>query len=168
MPSILFVCTANQFRSPFAAACLRDLVQEGGVPGDWRVESAGTWATPGLPAAATALRAAQQRGLSGLETHVSRPVNAQLLDDFDLILVMELGHLEGISSEFPNVVGRVMLLSEVTDRATFNIPDPFQPGGDPEAVVSQLQTLIQRGFWRILELAETQHDRRAGGAERTG
>jgi len=160
MPSVLFVCTANQFRSPIAAACLLDAIHRRRPPGDWKVESAGTWATPGLPAAAAALQAAKPLELQGLESHVSRSVSQELLDDFDLILVMERGHLEGISSEFRSAAGRVMLLSEAADDAAFNIPDPFGPGGNAEQVVFKLQALIQRGFQRILERAQAQHDSR--------
>ena len=167
MPSVLFVCTANQFRSPIAAACLLDAIHRRRPPGDWKVESAGTWATPGLPAAATALQAAKPLELQGLESHVSRSVSQELLDDFDLVLVMERGHLEGISSEFPSAAGRVMLLSEVVDGAAVNIPDPFGPGGNAELVVSQLHDLIHEGFWRILQRAQAERDgrRRPGEGE---
>jgi protein-tyrosine phosphatase len=160
MPSILFVCTANQFRSPIAAACLLDLIQKGNLAGEWKVESAGTWTSAGLPAAATALQAAERLGFRGLQGHLSRQVSQKLLDEFDLILVMEGGHLEGISSEFPSVMGRITLLSQVADGVAFNVPDPFGPGGNAELVVSQLQALIQKGFQRILELAQAQHDRK--------
>ena len=48
MTSILFLCTANQIRSPFAAAYFKQLLQHTSY-NNWLVDSAGTWATPGLP-----------------------------------------------------------------------------------------------------------------------
>src|SRR5271157_1892556 len=109
MPSVLFVCTANQFRSPIAAACLINFIRQEDTPKKWRVESAGTWTKPGLPVSPLALQIAQQLGLRGLESHITHQVSQELLDEFDLILVMESGHLEAIASEFHNVFGRLMM-----------------------------------------------------------
>jgi protein-tyrosine phosphatase len=157
MPSVLFVCTANQFRSPFAAACLIDFIQQVNPLEKWRVESAGTWTKPGLPASPLALQNAHRLGLRGLEVHITRQVNQELLDQFDLILVMETGHLEAIASEFPNVLGRMMLLSEIVDGTPYSILDPADQGSDPDEVASELQMLIQRGGRKILKLAKTLH-----------
>lgn len=49
MPSVLFACTANRFRSPIAAARFSHCLQNEVDVQDWRVGSAGTWAEPGLP-----------------------------------------------------------------------------------------------------------------------
>ncbi|MCJ7585645.1 MAG: hypothetical protein MUO30_12870 [Anaerolineales bacterium] len=157
MPSILFVCTANQFRSPIAAACLIDFIHPENPLEKWRVESAGTWTKPGLPTSPLALKIAHRLGLRGLEGHITRQVTQELLDQFDLILVMETGHLEAIASEFPNVVGRMMLLSEIVDGAPYSILDPADQGSDPDDVASELQMLIQKGGSKILDLAKTFH-----------
>ena len=157
MPFVLFVCTANQFRSPIAAACLIDFIRQENSPGKWRVESAGTWTKPGLPAASLALQIAQRFGLRGLESHVTQEVSQELLDQFDLILVMEINHLEAIASEFHNVFGRLMLLSEIVDGIPYNILDPSAPGNDPNEAASELQILIQRGGNKILDFAQSLH-----------
>ena len=160
MPSVLFVCTANQFRSPIAAACLIDFIRHENPPGKWRVESAGTWTKPGLPASSIALQIAQRFGLRGLESHVTQEVSQELLDQFDLILVMETNHLEAIGSEFHHVHGRLMLLSEIVDGIAYNIVDPANPDNDPDEVASELQMLIQRGGNKILKLAKSLHSAR--------
>jgi protein-tyrosine phosphatase len=157
MPFILFVCTANQFRSPIAAACLINFIRRENSPEKWKVESAGTWTKPGLPAAPLALQIAQRLGLHGLESHITRQVSQELLDQVDLILVMETGHLEAIASEFPNVYGRLMLLSEIVDGIPYDILDPADRGNDPNEVVSELQMLIQRGGNKILDWAHSFH-----------
>ncbi len=128
------------------------------------MESAGTWAQAGLPAAPSALQAAQRLGIHGLETHVTREVSQGLFDNFDLILVMEQGHREAISGEFPNVADRLMLLSEAVDGVAVGIPDPFELGGNPEQVAAELQALIYKGRQRILELAHA----RQGGRHSVG
>ena len=157
MPSILFVCTANQFRSPIAAACLINSIPKENSPEKWKVGSAGTWAKPGLPASSLALQIAHRLGLRGLESHVTQEVSQELLDQFDLILVMETNHLEAIASEFHNVFGRLMLLSEIVDGIPYSILDPSDPGNDPNEVASELQLLIQRGGNKILDFAQSLH-----------
>lgn len=162
MPSVLFVCTANQFRSPLAVAGLRDLVEKENLPEEWRVDSAGTWTKPGLPASTLAVQIARRLGLRGLEDHVTRQVDRELLENSDLILVMERGHLEAINSEFPFDSGRLRLLSQIVDGKQYDIPDPAYQADDPDEVASQLITIVQRGGSRILQLARSLHgDRQA-------
>ncbi len=153
MPSILFVCTANQFRSPLAAACMNEFIGTMQGTEKWRVESAGTWAQPGFPAAPQAVKAAERLGLNGLEAHRSRPVDQSLLDGFDLIVTMETGQLEGICSEFHSAASRVRLLSEIVEGISYNIPDPFRSDDDPQEVAADLHELIKKGGGRILDLA---------------
>ena len=157
MPSILFVCTANQFRSPIAAASLINFIRRENLPGNWIVESAGTWTKPGLPVSPLALRIAQGLGLCGLECHVTQVVSQELLDQFDLILVMDSGHLEAIDNEFPNICGRLILLSEFVDGISYDIVDPADPNNGPDEVACELQMLIQRGANKILDFAQSLH-----------
>src|SRR6266511_4333719 len=104
MPSILFVCSANQFRSPIAAACLIKNIKQVNRERKWIVESAGTWTSTGLLMPDFALQVGNQLGLDGLSNHQTRQVDQKLLNEFDLIIVMEIGHKEAISHEFPWVV----------------------------------------------------------------
>ena len=157
MPSVLFVCTANQFRSPLAAAGLRDFVDKENPPEEWMVHSAGTWTKPGLPASTIAVQIARRLGLRGLEDHVTRQVDRELLEQSDLILVMERSHLEAIKSEFRSDAGRLKLLSQIVDGNQYDVPDPNQQTGDPDEVASQLVTMVQRGGSRILQLARDLH-----------
>ena len=155
MPSILFVCTANQFRSPIAAACLLQSIDRENTDAKWTVESAGTWTTPGMPAAKIALQIANQLRLTGLDCHLTRQLDQQLLEQFDLIIVMEAGHKEAISSEFPSICKKVYLLSELVDDFAYDIPDPVEPGINPSDVGQELQKILARGKEKILHLAMT-------------
>jgi protein-tyrosine phosphatase len=157
MPSILFVCSANQFRSPLAAAFLRKLLETDKSTKEWRVESAGTWTKPGLPASTAAIRIVDHLGLPGLNTHRTRQVSSELLDKYDLILVMEQGQREAIASEFPSAIDRTRLLTEVVDGLPYDIPDPVGLKNDLRDVASELQELIEKGGDYILKLAESLH-----------
>ena len=153
MPSILFVCTANRFRSPLAAAFLiKSMGKSSGETG-WRVESAGTWTEPGLPASAAAITIGEQLDLPGLKSHLTRQVSKELLDGYDLVLTMERGQLEAILSEFRDASGRTMLLSEVVDGLPYDIPDPIDLSNDPGEVASELEALIDKGADKILKTA---------------
>jgi protein-tyrosine phosphatase len=155
MPSVLFVCTGNQFRSPIAAAAfMKKLNDEGGAEG-WRVESAGTWASIDHPPLPMALQAAALCGLS-LEGHKIRSVEASILSCADLILVMERGQKEAILSEFPGVGKKVFLLSEVAEGMDFDIPDPLASEEDlSEEIAKEVCALVGKGFHKICELAQT-------------
>ena len=153
MPAILCVCTANQFRSPLAAACLLAEIQSAQPAGLWRVESAGTWAEPGRPAALPALEAARRLGLAGLEAHRTRPVARELLAEFDLILVMEAGQKEALSIEFPACKPRLRLLSAAAGFPPSDLPDPAWPGVNGEQVALEIQRLVRQGLPHLLGLA---------------
>jgi len=155
MPSILFVCTANQFRSPIAAVCLLKNIEQENTDGKWIVESAGTWASAGLFAPDFALQAASQLGLDGLDCHQTRQIDQQLLNEFDLIIAMEIGQKEAIGTEFPMVARRLYLLSEIVDDISYDIPDPTDPGINPNDIGREIYNLIERGKENILDLAES-------------
>jgi protein-tyrosine phosphatase len=154
MPSILFVCTANQFRSPIAAACFWQQVAGQEDAQEWQVESAGTWAQAGLPAPDFAVKAAASVGVRGLRGHRTRQVDAALLERFDLVMVMESGHKESLCAEFPSVCERVYLLAGIVDDLAYDIPDPARRGVDPAVVASIISDLIAKGKDRIIRLVE--------------
>lgn len=154
MPSLLFICTANQFRSPIAAACLLKNIKNPPTKGHWIVESAGTWTKNGRRAPEITLKVASQLGLDGLDHHLSRQVDQKLLNGFDLIIVMEISQKEAICSEFPSVCGRLYTLSEIVDGIVYDISDPAYSGISSNDVGRELYMLIAKGNEKILQLAE--------------
>jgi len=96
---VLVVCSANQCRSPMALALIESRVRAAGLSGAVQVRSAGTWAEPGHPATAQAIAEMQSRGID-LSEHRSREVDADLMAEADLVLVMTDGHRQALAAEF--------------------------------------------------------------------
>lgn len=152
MPFVLFVCTANRFRSPLAAAFFRGALKNSAGEDAWRVDSAGTWAAPGLPPLAEVSLIARKYGLD-LTWHRSKPVTEALLSASDLILVMESGHREALQAEFPSVDGRIFLLSQAAEDRTYDIPDLTDSVDAMFEIAANLSDLIQMGSENICRLA---------------
>lgn len=154
MPSVLFVCTANHYRSPIAAALFKAKLSAERRPGRWDIRSAGTWTIPDLPPTPLASRLARRCGLS-LQGHRTSLVSGAQLMNTDLILVMEAGHKEALLAEFPFIVGRVFLISEVVDQIRYDVPDPAHSPEQIEKFLRELCQLVERGYETICELAES-------------
>ena len=153
MPSVLFVCTANRFRSPLAAAFFRDSLQRHPEPGSWHVDSAGTWTVPGLPALPEVVLFAGNHGLD-LARHRSKAVTEDLLRANDLILVMGGGQQEALQVEFPAFSERIHLLSQAAEGRTYDIPDLADSAESLLEIGDHLGELIQSGSGNICRLAE--------------
>jgi protein-tyrosine phosphatase len=156
MPSVLFVCTANRFRSPLAAALFNKLLQADAVQGSWMVASAGTWAEPGQPVLPNVAEVGRAYALD-LSAHRSNRLCEQLLSEFDLILVMQSSQREALQSEFPSLYKQIYLLSEVVERRFYDIPDSSDSRQGIADVSRDLNELIRRGFHSICVLATYLH-----------
>ena len=157
MRSVLFVCTANRFRSPIVEASFRELLCKQGVEKDWLVGSAGTWTQPGLTVLPSADWMRTQLGLE-LAGHCSRPVSRDLLASQDLILVMERNQKEALGVDFPEIRPRLFLLAAFSGGPLFDILDPFQSQEQTEAacleVAQALRKLVLQSFQAICLQAE--------------
>lgn len=148
MPSILLVCTANICRSPMAQVILLASLPE---DQEWRVESAGTWALEDMPPAANTQLVLEKRGLSAAQ-HRARSVSKELVEQFDLILVMEPGQKEALQVEFPQAAGRIYLVSEMIG-LEYTIPDPFRKSlQDFEDTAAEFEAIFSQGMVNILQL----------------
>ena len=160
MPSVLFVCTANRFRSPLAAALFAKALRANREQDAWSVASAGTWAQPGQPVLSVVSKVARTYGLD-LSAHRSTRVSEQLLSEFDLILVMQTSQKEALQSEFPSHYEQIYLFSDVVERRIYNIPDSSGSIRGVTEVSADLDELIRRGFQSISILATYLHNVKA-------
>ena len=150
MPSVLFVCTANICRSPMAMAIWQYKVAD--EFRNWVIESAGTWALVGEPAAQNTQFVLANMGLD-VGSHRARSVSRELLGQFKLILTMERGHKEALQTEFPEARERVYLLSEMIDEK-FDIRDPYRgPIIEYQDTEKEIEKILSQGYERICELS---------------
>ena len=161
MASILFVCTANRFRSPIAALYFAMEVVRRGDDQKINVSSAGTWAGSGMPAMPKAVELGKKYDLN-LTYHKSRVVTEEILSMADLIIVMEAGHKESITHEFPETGGRVFLLTEIAGKMPIDVLDPYGNRRAPaEYVMQEIIELIDEGYGQIIDLALKMEGKRA-------
>ena len=150
MPNILFVCHANRFRSVLAAEYFRTLIGGEAKKADWTVSSAGVWATEGVSPLRQAIQfaAAKQMDVSQVR---SREINAKLVAEADLILVMEESQREAISIEFPDAKNKTCLLSTIALGENFDIPDPIlSPDEDPDVIAEEILEILNSGYQKII------------------
>jgi protein-tyrosine-phosphatase len=150
--SVLFVCTANRIRSVMAESILREMVAQNDPENEWRIGSAGTWAGDGLPPMPLAMKAMKAQGID-ISGHRSRSVDTTPLDDYALILVMERGHKESLSWEFPELTNRIHLVSEMIGEE-YDVGDPVSGGvQDHVHAADVIRQLLRNGYERIRDLS---------------
>lgn len=119
--SILIVCTGNICRSPIAERLLRCKFQ------NKIIDSAGTGALIDHAADNTAIEISKKYGLD-LSNHKGRQITSAMIREYDLILVMEKGHIEKICTISPESRGKTMLLGHWIDIK--EIPDPYRKSNE--------------------------------------
>jgi len=110
---ILFVCTANQIRSPFAERLMREGLHArfGPVADAVAVTSAGTHATPGRPIWPEAAAELARRGVSAAG-HTSRQLIRTMIRRANVVLAAERTHRDQVTALWPEALNRVYTLRE--------------------------------------------------------
>ena len=170
MPSVLFVCTANRFRSPLAAGIFQKALAEEerervaswnvGKASDWDVASAGLQAMPLQPVLPDVLEAASLLGID-LSDHRSQRVQDLDLSGWDLIVVMQESHRIALQDQYPELQERIYLLSHVVEYESYDIPDVHNSPQGVMGVCAVLNELIRRSLSYICVLAIALHNKRA-------
>ena len=109
-----------------------------------KIESAGLGALVGHGADDAAQSLMKAKGVD-ISEHRARQLNSNLLNEFDLVLVMETGHIDAIHQMSPSSKGRVHLLGKWSD---FEIPDPYKQSQRAFEVALEL---IERGIDEWME-----------------
>ncbi len=115
--SVVFICYGNIIRSPMAEAVFR------GSNSGIRVGSAGTSATPGKSVDARAAQVAREFDVS-LDGHRARRLSPEIVESTDLLVVMDYLNYVAVEKEFPEAMGKVILLAG-TSNGPVEIDDPY-------------------------------------------
>lgn len=114
---ILVVCVGNICRSPSGEYLLKSLLPQK------KIASAGLGALVGKPADKMACLVAEEHGIN-LSGHIAQQLSAEVCRDFDLILVMEKGHIGAVTDIALEARGKTMLFSHWVGKQ--DIPDPYR------------------------------------------
>lgn len=126
---ILFVCTANICRSPFAEHLARKLALERGIT-DVTFSSAGVLATDGAVCTPTSLQAGKKWGLE-MGSHLANGITDASLEAADLVVVMEEEQGRSVRDLYPDWPrSRIQNLASYATgpRRPTSIPDPHRAG----------------------------------------
>jgi len=153
MKTILFVCTANQCRSPMAEGLMRHKLEREGRADEIRAASAGVDALNGCRATGNAIHTMAERGID-IAAHRSRAITADILEDAALILTMERAHANAIRTLFPAHAPRVYLLTQMAG-LDGDVDDPV--GGTLERynhTAQEIERLIETGYANMMQWVE--------------
>lgn len=144
--TVLFVCTGNTCRSPMAVGLLRELAG----PDTYRILSAGTGASQGMPPSLYAREVMEEEGID-ISAHRSQMLDANMLEEAEIVLVMAECHRRQVTDWFRSYADKVRLLREFdpvrNDPDYPNIPDPMGQG--KEAYV-KCREMIHRSLERAI------------------
>lgn len=142
--SVLVVCVGNICRSPVGAGLLAQACP------NLRVESAGIAALVDHKADQDAASIAWENGVS-LEQHTARQFTDNMAAEFDLILVLEKGHMQVTAQQAPTSSGKTMLFGQWIGQA--DIADPYRKSRE-----------FHIGVFEQLQQASTLWTAKLGGA----
>ncbi|MFS1423642.1 phosphotyrosine protein phosphatase [Shewanella sp. 10N.286.48.B5] len=138
---ILVVCVGNICRSPTGEAALKKLLP------NKTVASAGIASLKselvGKPADATAIEIAKNYDLD-LSTHQSQQLTRELAQQYDLILVMEKGHIRAVTDMIPEARGKTMLFGHWQNQK--DIPDPYRQSKELFEIVFKAIDIAAQGW----------------------
>jgi protein-tyrosine-phosphatase len=126
--SVLFICTANQCRSPIAEHLLRSEVALRDL--SWSVASAGLEARPGQDMHPSAARILDRRGIDA-SGWTSRRVGPEMLAQADLILTATEAHRGAVARLSPGAMARTFTLLQFAYLIRSSHSAAGVPGTDP-------------------------------------
>ena len=144
---IQFVCLGNICRSPLAKAVFRDKATQAGLAEHFEISSSGTGSWHVGDTADDRMRRTAQRNDLSLEEHRASQFEAEDLEWFDHIFVMDKSNLNDVLhlDEDDQHGGKVRLFREFDPEPDdYQVPDPYQGG--------------RKGFERVYEIVDRTAD----------
>jgi protein-tyrosine phosphatase len=156
MPSVLFVCSANQFRSPLAAVLFEKKLQAEGKSEGWTISSAGTWVKEKNSAHPAAIQQAKKHDMD-LSKHSTREVNGGSIEANDLVIVMTHNQKEALQFEFPAQRSKIVMLSELAGHGEVDVSDPVEKNfAESDDIFADLNHEIDLAYKVIITRATLQ------------
>ena len=137
---ILFVCLGNICRSPSAEAVMKKLVQDAGLDGRIKIDSAGIIGYHAGEKADPRMRSHAARRGYKLDS-VSRPVCTEDFFDFDLIIGMDNRNIDDLKRKAPDLesVEKIHQMTEYSRNKLYDhVPDPSYSGAEGFELVLDL------------------------------
>lgn len=132
--SVLFLCLGNLCRSPFAAVAAAKL-----LPGV-SVDSAGFLFHDGRPSPPHAVQVARALGMD-LSCARAQRVSSTQIDAADLIVCMDVSHLDRIALEFPKAMSKTTLLGLFDAKGPVELHDPYDLS--PAATLTVFEDMLR-------------------------
>ncbi|MDO6639197.1 protein tyrosine phosphatase [Shewanella sp. 5_MG-2023] len=118
---ILVVCVGNICRSPTGERVLKNLLPNKDITSAGIAVKRSGLVDKSADKTATEVAIEHNVDLSG---HKAKQLTSSLCRDYDLILVMEKGHINAVAEIAPEARGKVMLFGHWLDQK--EIPDPYK------------------------------------------
>ena len=123
--SALFVCLGNICRSPIAEAQFRTLIENEGLSGEWKIDSAalGPWHVGNGPHK-SAVKVLKDNGID--TKHKARELKPADFTKFDFIFGMDDENMDDINSMKPaNSTARIEKLGTYDPEGVEDVADPY-------------------------------------------
>jgi protein-tyrosine-phosphatase/predicted ATP-grasp superfamily ATP-dependent carboligase len=132
--SVLFLCLGNLCRSPFAAVATANR-----LPGV-TIESAGFLSHDGRPSPAHVVQVARSLGVD-VSSARARRVTAVQVEAADLIVCMDVTHLDRMAAEFPGAMSKTTLLGLFNADGPIEMRDPYDMS--PSATLAVFEDMLR-------------------------
>lgn len=133
-----------------AMGLLRERLRRDGLDDQVEVNSAGVYGMDGSPASQPGIDVLAERGID-ITGHRAHTVTERAIGDADLVLVMEEAHRRTLFYNYPHLLGKIFLLSEMSG-SYGDIKDPYRkPIEEYARTANELAALIEQGYPNILK-----------------